>query len=57
MAYVAVLKTMKTIIRFPMEDIFLVLFKEGFAQRNSEEELTFPFGTACLKHCLIKCHL
>lgn len=33
-----------------MEDIFLALPKQGFAFRNLEEELTFPFGTASLKY-------
>lgn len=57
MAYTLVFKTMKTISNFPTEDVFLVLFNQGFAFRNSEEELTFPFGTAALKHRAPKRHL
>lgn len=56
MAYTLVFKTMKTISNFPTEDVFLVLFNQGFAFRNSEEELTFPFGTAAVKHRTPKCH-
>lgn len=53
MAYVCVFKAMKIIVRFPTEDISSVLFKQGSAFRNSEEELTLPFGTAFLKRCTI----
>lgn len=56
MVYTLVFKTMKTISNFPTEDVFLVLFNQGFAFRNSDEELTFPFGTAAVKHRTPKCH-
>lgn len=57
MAYILVFKMMKTVSNFPTEDVFLVLFKQGFALKNSGEELTFPFGTAALKHRILKCRL
>lgn len=46
-----------TTFHFTREDIFLVLFKQGFAFKNSEEELTFPSGSASLKRCVIKCQI
>lgn len=57
MVYALVFKMMKTMAHFPTEYIFLVLVKRGFTFMKLEEEMTFPFGTASLKHCIIKCHL
>lgn len=46
-----------TIVHFTREDIFLVQFKQEFAFKNSEKELTFPSGSASLKHRVIKCQI